>query len=241
MMVHGQTDHVQHAAVVGVGERENHWRSCPPRPTLGLGGCPLGVLEFRPNVRPVSSHPRARPAPRVAHQAGHKGHVLLHLEVEHADTDEVGAVLEGVTETGFRPDGAGGEGLEGDPGLLHLLHEVDGSLGVLVPVVVVAVVDDISFLIGASGGPVTTVVQGLDVEIGVELQGFALDNDLNSPILPMGKRLREPDITRDAEVVVSDPTASAAAPDAAPAAAVEARRERLINRRRFNGVFMSMR
>jgi len=57
----------------------------------------------------------------------------------------------------------------------------------------------------------------------------------------MGKRLREPDITRDPEVVVSDPTASAAAPDAAPAAAVEARRERLINRRRFNGVFMSMR
>jgi hypothetical protein len=50
-------------------------------------------------------------------------HVFLDLKIEHAHADEVRAVFERVAEGGFGADRAGGQGLEGDPGLLDFLPE----------------------------------------------------------------------------------------------------------------------
>ena len=60
----------------------------------------------------------------VDRAAGDDG-VLGHLEVEHAEADEVGPALEGELEPILRRGRARGEHLERDPGRLHVLHELD--------------------------------------------------------------------------------------------------------------------
>ena len=63
--------------------------------------------------------------------------VLFDLEIEHADSDEVGSVFEGELEAGFGVDGAGGEDFETDPGFFNGFHKGDGLFGIYAPHIIV--------------------------------------------------------------------------------------------------------
>ena len=105
-------------------------------------------------------------------------HVGLDLEVEHPGDDEIGPVAIGVGKRHPRRDGPGRHHLERHPGLLDRLHEGRRLLGIVAPhVVVVGVVvgrvpaHPVVFLppLLGRGRPVAVHVEGLHVEIGVEL------------------------------------------------------------------------
>jgi len=92
-----------------------------------------------------SPAPRTRPVGGVGDGVFGDDGVLADLEIEHADADEVGPVLEGVLETNAGMDGAGRQDLEGDPGCGHAPLELNGSLRRDGPDVVVVVRPDGAF------------------------------------------------------------------------------------------------
>jgi hypothetical protein len=79
----------------------------------------------------------------------HHGDIFGNLEVEHADRNEIRAVVEGMLETGARSNRPGGQNLVSNPRPLQIRHVADGFFGVHAPVVVDAVIIDHLFhLIG---------------------------------------------------------------------------------------------
>jgi hypothetical protein len=51
------------------------------------------------------------------------------LEIEHPDTDEIGAILKGILESLFGKDSASRQDLETNPEPLDPMHDLDTLLG----------------------------------------------------------------------------------------------------------------